>query len=73
MLPSKRFKALTGDRKGQYSIRINDQWCICFEWGMPALSRSKLWIVIKGIRSWHEIRFQMVVAIILKLRYNEHS
>jgi len=33
MLPSNRFKALTGDRKGQYSIRINDQWRICFEWG----------------------------------------
>ena len=33
MLPSNRFKALTGDRKGQFSIRINDQWRICFEWG----------------------------------------
>lgn len=33
MLPSNRFKALTGDRKGQYGIRINDQWRICFEWG----------------------------------------
>ena len=31
-LPSNRFKALTGDRRGQYSIRINDQWRICFEW-----------------------------------------
>ncbi len=31
-LPSNRFKALTGNRKGQYSIRINDQWRICFEW-----------------------------------------
>ena len=31
-LPSNRFKALVGDRKGQYSIRINDQWRICFEW-----------------------------------------
>jgi Txe/YoeB family toxin of Txe-Axe toxin-antitoxin module len=25
-------EALKGDRKGQYSIRINDQWRICFEW-----------------------------------------
>lgn len=33
MLPSNRFKALTGKRKGQYSIRINNQWRICFEWG----------------------------------------
>jgi proteic killer suppression protein len=31
-LPSNRFQALGGDRKGQYSIRINDQWRICFEW-----------------------------------------
>ena len=31
-LPSDRFEALGGDRKGQYSIRINDQWRICFEW-----------------------------------------
>ena len=31
-LPGNRFESLTGDRKGQYSIRINDQWRICFEW-----------------------------------------
>ena len=31
-LPSNRFEALKGDRKGQYSIRINDQWRICFQW-----------------------------------------
>ena len=31
-LPSNRFKALTGDMLGQYSLRINDQWRICFEW-----------------------------------------
>jgi plasmid maintenance system killer protein len=33
MLPSNRLKALEGSRKGQFSIRINDQWRICFEWG----------------------------------------
>ena len=33
MLPSNRFKALTGKRQGQYSIRINNQWRTCFEWG----------------------------------------
>jgi proteic killer suppression protein len=33
MLPSNRFKALTGKRQGQCSIRINNQWRICFEWG----------------------------------------
>ena len=31
-LRSNRFEALKGDRKGQYSIRINDQWRICFSW-----------------------------------------
>ncbi len=32
LLPSNRFEALSGDRKGQHSIRINQQWRICFEW-----------------------------------------
>lgn len=32
-LPSNRFEALAGDRKGQFSIRINQQWRVCFEWG----------------------------------------
>lgn len=32
ILPGNRFEALAGDRKGQYSIRINDQWRICFRW-----------------------------------------
>ena len=27
-----RLEALSGDRSGQYSIRINDQWRICFDW-----------------------------------------
>ena len=31
-LPGNRFEALRGDRKGQYSIRINEQWRVCFEW-----------------------------------------
>jgi toxin HigB-1 len=31
-LPGNRLEALKGDRKGQSSIRINDQWRICFEW-----------------------------------------
>jgi toxin HigB-1 len=31
-LPGNRFEVLRGDRKGQYSIRINDQWRICFQW-----------------------------------------
>jgi len=32
LLPGNRFEVLKGDRKGQYSVRINDQWRICFEW-----------------------------------------
>ncbi len=31
-LPGNRFEALQGNRKGQYSIRINKQWRICFQW-----------------------------------------
>jgi proteic killer suppression protein len=30
--PANRLEALKGGRKGQYSIRINDQWRICFRW-----------------------------------------
>jgi toxin HigB-1 len=30
--PGNRLEALAGDRRGQYSIRINDQWRICFRW-----------------------------------------
>lgn len=30
--PNNRLEALRGDRKGQHSIRINDQWRVCFVW-----------------------------------------
>jgi len=30
--PANRLEKLSGDRSGQYSIRVNDQWRICFEW-----------------------------------------
>ena len=30
--PANRLEKLAGDRAGQYSIRINDQWRVCFEW-----------------------------------------
>jgi toxin HigB-1 len=33
--PGNRLEALRGDRAGQFSIRINDQWRICFEWRGP--------------------------------------
>ena len=44
-LPGNRFEALVGDRKGQYSIRINDQWRICFEWEDGAPGPSNVGIV----------------------------
>ena len=31
-LPGNHLEALKADRKGQYSIRINDQWRVCFHW-----------------------------------------
>jgi proteic killer suppression protein len=33
VLPGNRLERLTGNRAGQWSIRINDQWRICFRWG----------------------------------------
>ncbi|MDZ4076102.1 MAG: type II toxin-antitoxin system RelE/ParE family toxin [Hylemonella sp.] len=30
--PGNRLEALTGDRKGQHSLRINEQWRLCFVW-----------------------------------------
>lgn len=30
--PGNRLEALKGNRKGQYSVRVNDQWRICFSW-----------------------------------------
>jgi proteic killer suppression protein len=44
-LPGNRFEALKGDRKGQFSIRINDQWRICFEWAGAAPGPSNVEIV----------------------------
>jgi len=40
--PSNRLEALSGERQGQYSIRINDQWRICFEW----LGQDAYWVEI---------------------------
>ena len=45
VLPGNRFEALSGDRKGQYSIRINEQWRICFEWLDGASGPSNVEIV----------------------------
>jgi proteic killer suppression protein len=44
-LPGNRLEVLKGDRKGQYSIRINDQWRICFEWPRGSLGPVNVEIV----------------------------
>lgn len=30
--PANRLEKLRGERRGQWSIRVNEQWCICFRW-----------------------------------------
>ena len=44
-LPSNRLEALRGDRRGQFSIRINMQWRICFDWPKSATGPSNVEIV----------------------------
>jgi proteic killer suppression protein len=44
-LRGNRLERLAGDRKGQWSIRINDQWRICFRWMQGALGPSDVEIV----------------------------
>jgi toxin HigB-1 len=41
-LPGNRLEVLKGNRKGQYSIRINDQWRICFDWSAGASGPSNV-------------------------------
>jgi toxin HigB-1 len=45
VLPGNHFEALKGDRKGQYSIRINDRWRICFVWAARAPGPSNVEII----------------------------
>jgi proteic killer suppression protein len=44
-LPSNRLEALKGGRSGQFSIRINMQWRICFEWPQNAAGPSGVIII----------------------------
>ena len=41
-VPGNRLEALSGDRKGQYSIRINDRWRICFIWRKGAAENVEI-------------------------------
>ncbi len=43
--PGNRLEPLKGDRKGQYSIRIDDQWRVCFEWPKGARGPTNVTIV----------------------------
>lgn len=40
--PGNRFEALRGNRAGQYSIRINDQWRLCFVWHQGSASQVEI-------------------------------
>ena len=40
--PANRLQALKGNRRGQYSIRVNDQWRICFAWSAGHASRVEI-------------------------------
>ena len=42
LLPGNRCERLLGDRKGLYSIRINDQWRVCFKWRDGHASEVKI-------------------------------
>lgn len=44
-LPGNRLESLKGDRKGQYSIRINNRWRICVEWPHGSLEPANVEIV----------------------------
>ena len=44
-LPSNRLEGLKGDRAGEFSIRINDRWRLCFEWPQGASGPSNVEIV----------------------------
>ncbi len=41
-VPANRLEKLKGDRKGQYSIRINNQWRICFDWDKNELNHVEI-------------------------------
>ena len=47
--PSNHLEALHGNREGQYSIRINNQWRICFKWHEGDAYNVESLIIIKGV------------------------
>lgn len=47
--PGNRLESLAGNRSGQYSIRINDQWRICFVWGVSGPENVEIVDYHKGV------------------------
>jgi antitoxin HigA-1 len=43
--PNNRLEKLKGDREGQYSIRVNDQWRVCFRWTEYGPKTSRSWTI----------------------------
>ena len=40
--PQNKLEALKNDRKGQHSVRINDQWRLCFEWTQSGVTHVEI-------------------------------
>lgn len=55
--PSNHLEQLKGDRKGEYSIRINDQWRICFEWDNG--NSPNFWLGLQNDFDLEEERLQI--------------
>jgi plasmid maintenance system killer protein len=47
--PGNRLDALHGDREGQYSVRINDQWRLCFVGMKGTHTMSRSWIIARSL------------------------
>ena len=48
--PGNQLEALKADRKGQHSIRINDQWRICFVWKPMERTASRSWTTTRTLK-----------------------
>jgi proteic killer suppression protein len=48
-LPGNRLEALHGDREGQYSVRINDPWRLCFVGMKGTHTMSRSWIIARSL------------------------
>jgi proteic killer suppression protein len=46
--PGNRLESLHGDRTGQYSVRINDQWRICLRWADDGVHDVEMWITTRS-------------------------